>query len=112
MLGRVFVGKGESFIYRFSDDDAGAAGKGCGGDLPALQLLQLGVDRRLYLERQRSARGQENGASKDIVLGLGQQVCGCQLRVGPFISDDDRFGRTGEAVDSNQAEELPFLPKW
>ena len=52
VLGRVFVGKRESFIYRFSDDDAGAAGKGCGGDLPALQLLQLGVDRRLYLERQ------------------------------------------------------------
>ena len=112
VLGRIFVGKRECFIYRASDDDTGAAAKSGGSNLPAFQLLQLGVDCCLYLLRQRSARCQEHGACKDIMLGLGQQVCCGQLRVGPFISNDNRFGWTWQAVDSNQAEESAVLPMW
>ena len=52
---------------------------------------------------QHRAVGDEDGAGHRVVLGLGQQVGGGELRVGGLVGDEQRFGRAGELVDGDDA---------
>ena len=52
------------------------------------------------------AGGDQHGRRVGAVLGLGQQVDGDDERVGVLVGDDQHFGRPGEEVDADLAEQL------
>ena len=51
------------------------------------------------------AVGDQDGAGHRVVLGLSEEVGGDQLRVGGFVGDQQRLGRTWKLVDVDDAED-------
>ena len=105
MLRRVAVREVDGRRDVGHEDDQAVRGQGLPRDIRALERCEL--QRQLFEHRmgEHRAVGDQDGAGHRVVLGLSQQIGGDELRIGGFVGDQQRLGRTGKLVDIDDAED-------
>ena len=76
------------------------------GDVPAGQLSELFFKLSGDLFRQQPAVCDEDGGGQRVVLSLGQEVGGDELRAGRTVGDDEDIAGAGDHIDGDHAENL------
>ncbi len=106
MLGSVFACQGSGGFKVWSDYDAATLDQRLGDDLGSRKVFHLPGNLGLHPVSQIKLRGQQNGASQNIVLGLRQEVSRNPSGVGGLVSDHHRFGRAGQPIQTNKTIHL------
>ena len=89
------------------EDDRAEIAPACCRRLGAVQRLQLALDRALRPPcAKRRVVGDQDRLRAGVVLGLRQQVGGDPVRIVVPVGDDKHFGRAGDHVDADRAEDL------
>ena len=74
----------------------------------ARQQGKLAVDLDLDAVGKRRIGGDEDRLGAAAVFGLGEEIGGDPGGVGGPVGDDQHFGRAGDHVDADRAEDLPL----
>ena len=108
MLGGEGVGNGDAFLERFEVEEEGAALEDLADDFLASECRELALDGfDDFCEECFGVCGEANDAVA-AVFGLGENVCGDEIRISGFVGEDENFAGAGEEVDGDGTDELAF----
>ena len=106
VLGGDAVGELDRLGQRGDDDDGAELVPALAGDLRARQQRELALDLVRDGIGERCVGGDEDRLRPAAVLGLRQEIGRDPGGIGGLVGDDQHFGRAGDHVDADGAEDL------